>query len=180
MDGRPMDDRPKSEDPKSESQTSERPSGLARLRRDTRGAVMAEFVIAIVPLLITFFSFVQLSKIATARLVVKHGTIIGARAAAVISNQHNNLPGAKDDGQSDIKTSVRVAMAPWTTNGSIVGVNVTIDDQSSRSDPYGWVTVKVKATYMCKVPMGFFACGGLSKQLEETYRMPHQGALYEM
>lgn len=162
-----------------------RPHGEGRsswraLRRDKKGAVMAEFVIAIVPLFITFFSFVQLAKIATARLVVKHGTIIGARAASVISNAHDNTPDAKDDGQADVKASVKAGMRPWTTDGSITSVDVTVDDQSSRSNPYGWVTVTVKATYKCRVPLGVFACGGSTKTLEETYRMPHQGARYRM
>jgi Flp pilus assembly protein TadG len=142
--------------------------------------VLAEFVIAIVPLLMIFFSFVQLSKIATARLVVKHGTIVGARAASVISNKNGNLPGVKDDGEADIRAAVEVAMAPWSAQGSITNVDVQVNDQSSRSDPYGWVTVTVKATYNCKVPMGFIACGGKTKTLEETYRMPHQGANYEL
>jgi Flp pilus assembly protein TadG len=150
------------------------------LLRGTKGAVLAEFVIAIVPVLITFFSFVQLSKLATARLVVKHSTIVGARAASVISNVHNNTPDAKNDGKADITNSVRSAMGPWIAKGSIAAINVTVDDQSSRSDPYGWVTVTVRATYVCKVPMGFLACGGLTKTLEESYRMPHQGAIYEI
>jgi Flp pilus assembly protein TadG len=141
---------------------------------------MAEFVIAVVPLLMTFFSFVQLSKIATARLMMKHGTIIGARAASVISNANNNTPDAKGDGKGDITNAVKLGMGPWVSKGSITGVNVTVDDRSSRTDPYGWVTVTVKATYQCKVPMGFIACGGRTKSLEESYRMPHQGAIYEM
>jgi len=153
---------------------------IRKLRKDQKGAVLAEFVIAVVPLLITFFSFVQLSKIATARLVVKHGAIIGARAASVISNQHNNTPDAKNDGKADITTAVKLGMGTWVSRGAIVGVNVDVQDQSSREDPYGWVTVTVKATYRCTVPMGFIACGGVTKQLQETYRMPHQGAIYEM
>src|SRR5436190_22180757 len=48
---------------------------LRKLRSDKRGAVLAEHVIAIVPILMTFFTFVQLSKVATARLVVKHSAI---------------------------------------------------------------------------------------------------------
>ncbi|MDF2694152.1 MAG: hypothetical protein K0S65_2535 [Labilithrix sp.] len=150
------------------------------LAGETKGAVMAEFVIAIVPLLMTFFSFVQLSKIATARLMVKHGTIVGARAAAVISNANNNTPDAKGDGKDVIRNGVLMAMEPWVGRGSITGVDVQVDDQSSRADPYGWVTVTVKATYACNVPMGFIACGGRTKALEESYRMPHQGAIYKM
>lgn len=150
------------------------------LTSDTKGAVLAEFMIAIVPLLMTFFSFVQLSKVATARLVVKHGTIVGARAAAVISNAHHNNPGSVGDGKNEIQNSVRVALGPWLVKGSFRDVDVTIDDQSTRLDPYGWVTVTVKATYACTVPIGFIACGGKTKTLEEKYRMPHQGALYEL
>ena len=153
---------------------------IRKLHKDQKGAVLAEFVIAVVPLLMTFFSFVQLSKIATARLVVKHGTIIGARAASVISNANNNTPDAKNDGKQDITNAVKLGMGPWVSKGSITSVNVEVQDQSSRDDPYGWVTVTVTAQYRCTVPMGFIACGGVSKQLQESYRMPHQGALYEM
>lgn len=153
---------------------------IQRLRRDQRGAVLAEFVIAVVPLLITFFSFVQLSQVATARLVVKHGTIIGARAASVISNVHNNTPDAKGDGRTDIINAVKVGMGPWVSKGAITDVNVEVHDQSSRSDPYGWVTVNVSASYRCTVPLGFMICGGPTKQIQDSYRMPHQGALYEM
>lgn len=157
-----------------------RTTGLARVRSDTRGAVLAEFVIAIIPLLVTFFSFVQLSRLATARLVVKHGAIVGARAASVISNANDNNPGANGNGQSDIEAGVRAAMAPWWVKGAFSNIDVTVDDQSSRSNPYGWVTVTVNATYECRVPLGFLACGGTSKTLRESYRMPHQGALYRM
>jgi Flp pilus assembly protein TadG len=149
-----------------------------RLHRNTKGAVLAEFVIAFVPLLTTFFSFVQLSKIATARLVLKHGTIVGARAASVISNANNNTPDATGDGKGDITNAVKGAMGPWVSKGAI-SVDVQVNDQSTRDDPYGWVTVTVKATYKCTVPMGFIACGGGTKQLEESYRMPHQGAIYD-
>ena len=153
---------------------------LKKLRTDKRGAVLAEHVIAIVPILMTFFTFVQLSKVATARLVVKHSAIIGARAGAVISNANNNTPDAQGDGKGDIQTAVQQAMGPWASKGQITGVNVTVQDQSNRDDYYGWVTVKVTADYRCTVPMGFLACGGMSKKLEETYRMPHQGAIYKM
>ncbi len=159
--------------------TTKKP-GWKELRKNTKGAVMAEFVIAIVPVFMTFFSFVQLSKIATARLVVKHGAIAGARAAAVISNANDNTPDAKGDGQGDINNAVKAAMGTWTSKGSITGVSAQVQDQSSKADPYGWVTVTVTATYQCKVPMGFIACGGGSKQLKESFRMPHQGALYKM
>jgi hypothetical protein len=154
---------------------------LKRLSRDTKGAVLAEFCIAIVPVLTMFFSFVQLSRVATARLVVKHSAIIGARAASVITNGANNNPGqSKGANDGEVTNGVKAALGPWwTKSGGITAVDVTVKDSSSRGDPYNWVEVKVSATYACKVPMGFIACGGPTKRIEETYRMPHQGALYE-
>jgi Flp pilus assembly protein TadG len=153
-----------------------------RLKRDNKGAVLAEFCIAIVPVLTTFFSFVQLSKLATARLVVKHSAIVGARAAAVIANGNDNTPDQpRGTNEGEIADAVKAAMGPWwTRSGGVTSVNVTVTDLSSRADPYDWVVVKVEARYECSVPLGFFVCGGRSKRIEETFRMPHQGALYEM
>ncbi|MBX3225735.1 MAG: pilus assembly protein [Labilithrix sp.] len=152
-----------------------------RLMRNTKGAVMAEFVIAIVPVMTTFFSFVQLSRIATARLVVKHSAIVGARAAAVMSNANDNTPDQPGGNQQgEVSNAVKTAMGPWFTKaGGFTVVNVSVTDSSSRSDPYGWVEVKVNTLYACNVPMGFIACGGNTKRLEETFRMPHQGAIYK-
>jgi len=153
-----------------------------RLLRNTKGAVMAEFVIAIVPVLTTFFSFVQLSRIATARLVLKHSTIVGARAAAVMANGNDNTPDQPaGDQKGEITNAVKAGMGPWFTKaGGFTSVNVTVTDSSNRGDPYGWVEVKVNTLYACNIPMGFIACGGNTKRLEETYRMPHQGAIYKL
>jgi len=156
--------------------------GLRGLRGDVRGAVLVEFVVAIVPILMMFFTFIQLSKVATARLIVKHATIIGARAAAVIANEHENVPDQpKGQNQKEIDAAVKNALGPWWyRRGGVMNVQVRVDDRSSKSDPYGWVEVRVSAVYQCNVPMGWIACRGRSKLLEEAYRMPHQGARYKM
>lgn len=152
-----------------------------RLKEDSRGAVLAEFCIALVPLLTMFFSFVQLSRISAARLVVKHSAIVGARAAAVVSNANNNNPGNGSGSNAvDVENAVKAAMGPWwNKSGGVTKVDVEIKDTSTRDDPYNWVEVKVTATYACNVPMGSIACGGKTKQLVERFRMPHQGASYE-
>ena len=150
-----------------------------RLARDTKGAVLAEFVLAIVPVLTTFFTFVQLARLATARLVVKHGAIVGARAAAVITNNHENNPGQEGGGEEEVANGVKAAMGPWLSRSAITSVNVSINDASSHADPYNWVEVKVTATYACNVPMGQVVCGGRTRKLVEKFRMPHQGAKYE-
>lgn len=154
------------------------------LRRDQRGAVLAEFVIAILPILTAFFTFVQLAHIAAARLVLKHGAVVASRGAAVITNGHGNNPGQENgENKEQVTAAAEAAMAPWVAKGNFTNVDAQITDQSSEEDPYGWVTVRVDATYHCTVltgPMGAIACAGRTKQMSQTYRMPHQGALYKV
>lgn len=155
--------------------------GFTKLRRDTRGAVLAEFMIAIVPILMMFFSFIQLSKMAAARLVLKHSAIVAARAAAVITNNYDNnpcQPRGMNEGQ--ILDAAKMALGEyWKKPGGFSRLRVEVTDTSS-SDPYNWVTVKVTGTYDCVIPLGGrIACPGGTKTMEETHRMPHQGALYK-
>lgn len=156
-------------------------SRRAGLHHDQRGAVLAEFVVVLVPLLTIFFVFVQLSAIAAASLVVKHSAVIGARAAAVLSNKNNNVPEreGKGDGEGDIRAGVEAALGPWKDR---MGVAVTVTDRSTRDKPdgpYELVTVTVTATYRCEVPLGKAICPGGVKIIRDTKSMPHQGARYK-
>ncbi len=147
--------------------------------KDRRGAALVEFVIAVVPMLTTFFGFVQVAKIYTANLVVKHAAITAARAAVVMIKKDNN-PGEKGS-KTDVKQAAGLALSPWITSGSISNVNVTVSDQSNMSDVYGPVRVQVQATYKCGVPMmGRVLCAGSRKILTAEATMPNQGARYKV
>lgn len=146
---------------------------------DQRGAVLAEFVVAIVPLLTIFFVFVQISAISAARLRFKHAAVIGARAAAVFSNQGDNCPECSGDGSGEVNAAVRSALGSAGRNMS--GVSAEVNDRSNRNDPYGLVTVTVTGRYQCGVPLGRIICGtGGSVTFTERKSMPHQGALYKL
>lgn len=173
-----------------ETTISETPQSKRSLRKDTRGAVMAEFAIALMPMLMAFFGFVQVSRAFQANLVLRHSAIVAARAAAVISNKNDNLPkekdsdgndnGNKDDGQEEVELAAALALRPWLEDGAFDNVTVNIDDKSTRDDPYGMVNVTVTATYNCGVPLGkLLVCGTdatLTKSI--TAGFPHQGAKY--
>lgn len=153
---------------------------LSKLHGDKRGAVLVEFLVAVMPLMITFSSFVQVSQIARARLVVKHSAIIGARAASVISNEHKNTPDQNPGKNEDvINQSVRAAIGPWNSTMTVVSAKVT--DNSSCDDQYGLVSVEVTAVYKCTVPFGArLVCGlGGMHPFKQKYSMPHQGARYK-
>ncbi len=150
------------------------------LLRDRRGAVLVEFIVALMPMMMTFFGFVEVSKIYAAKLATKHATITAARAAAVFSNAHENNPGAEGSGEEQAKGAAAAALGPWIGNGAISSVDVTVTDRSSKEDPYGPVTVKVTATYQCKVPMmGQVVCKGGTMKIPYEATMPHQGAKYK-
>jgi len=157
---------------------AERGTTKAKRRGHQRGAVLAEFVVAIVPLLTIFFVFVQISAIAAARIRFKHATIIGARCAAVSSNKNNTCPECKDDGETEVNDAVRAGLG--STAKVYSKIETTIDDRSSAEDPYGLVTVTATGSYQCAVPLGRVICG-LSSAVVFTERksMPHQGATYQ-
>jgi len=153
--------------------------GVRSIHNDRRGAVLVEFIVALMPLLITFFSFVQLAQIVVAHLMVKHATIIGARAAAVISNGKCNTPDQKQGKNDDeIKKAVEAGLGIWKSDEKVKSFTVEIDDQSSWQDPYGAITVKVDADFNCRVPLGRLICGTGTHKISQKFGFPHQGARY--
>lgn len=162
--------------------------GVRGFHRDRRGAVLVEFIVAFMPLMITFSSFAQMAQIVTARLMLRHATVVGARAASVISNANNNTPDQKQgNNQDEIKAAVIAALGPtdpktglglWEkTMGDLT---VDVNDQSSCDDPYGLVTVRVRANYRCAVPFGNRLVCGLTgtHPIDDQLGFPHQGARY--
>lgn len=151
------------------------------LNKDKRGAVLVEFAVAFMPLMITFSSFVQLQQMATARLVVKHATVIGARGAAVISNEKENTPDQKlGKNEDEIKKGVMAGLGLW--KNTMRDVQVVVKDDSTCADPYGMVSVTVTARYKCSVPFAnMFMCpSGQTHEFKPmTSRFPHQGAKFQ-
>lgn len=142
--------------------------------------MLAEFVVSFIPLMTTFFTFVQVAKLSTSRIAVRHAAIVAARAAAVMSNEGNNVP-LDAAGQAEIEDAAKLAVAPWIADGSFTTVRAQVSDSSNRSapdGPYGFVSVAVTAQTRCTVPLGRLLCPGGSRTMTETVAMPHQGARY--
>src|SRR6185369_9756519 len=95
------------------------------LRTDTRGAVLAEFVVAIFPLLTVFFVFLQISALSIAKLLVKHSAVIASRAAAVYSNKNSNCPECQGDGSAEVNSAAKTALVNWQKHFSSVTTDIT-------------------------------------------------------
>lgn len=147
--------------------------------REQRGAVLAEFAIAIVPMLIAFFSFWQVSMLITAKMLTRHAAIVGARAAAVITGGGDTNPTEKGEEQGtedDVSKAVKEALGVWGDKG-ILSSSTEVEDSGG---PNGRVTVRVTALYTCTTPLGRnWVCPGGVKPLTEEASMPKQGASYK-
>jgi Flp pilus assembly protein TadG len=148
---------------------------------DQRGAVLAEFVIVAVPLLITFFSFVEVAHVAAANLMVRHATIIGARAASVITNGNGNTPDQKrGTNEREIADGVITALGAGYAR-TMERVDVKVEDESTCDDYFGMVRVTVTAEYRCSTPLGnVVVCGADRRRtIKHVAQLPHQGARYK-
>jgi Flp pilus assembly protein TadG len=148
---------------------------------NAQGAVIVEFTVVMVPLLITFFSFIQIGYLYQSALVLRHAAEIAARAAAVITVKEENNPNATGR-PAEVTEAAYRATGLFGKSGLISNVKVNITDDSSARDPYGLVHIKLTATVACNVPMGgriaCFPSGKMKKTVEASYA--HQGARYKV
>ena len=67
-----------------------------RLARDVRGVVMAEFLIALFPVMLAFLGFTQFAFAGIAKLMVRHAAALVTRAAVVVIDEASGIPGVPD------------------------------------------------------------------------------------
>lgn len=145
-----------------------------------RGAVLAEFVIAVVPLLMMTFGWLQLAWLYTANILVKHAANTCVRAAVVIDDKPFN-PG-KNGSVGEIQTATERAANVEKSGNTFTSITCQVDNAASESDVFGTVTATVTAEYQCNVPMGkLIVCGPSTKKtIVKSAQMPFQGAHYKV
>ena len=138
--------------------------------KDTDGAVIPEFIIAVMPFLMLFFTTAQYSIIAYARLLTQHAAFMGARAAMVA------CPDPKGDGNAEatIQKAVTLSYGP-VGNAAKPTAKVSGDCDIVKQ---GLVKVDVQSDFPCTVPMGGrLFCGGPKLTLRASASMPNQGSV---
>lgn len=145
----------------------------------TRGAVLVEFVITIVPVLMMTFGWLQLSWLYTANLLVKRSANACVRAAVVIDNSTGINPG-KQGTEEDVDRAAEMAANPEPGRKTFSHLECNWHVEADETNPFGTVTATVTADYDCNVPMGrYIICGADStKTLTKVSKMPMQGARY--
>jgi Flp pilus assembly protein TadG len=146
--------------------------------RDRGGAAAVEFVVAMVPLFLLLFCFMQIGKMYTANLVFQHAATVAARAAAVIVEPDLN-PG--DNGSTDdVKSVARLALGAWQT--AIRDVDAKIESAATTGNPNGMITTTLTGHFVCGVALAATLTCGADREVElkATARFPLQGARYRV
>ncbi len=153
--------------------------GIVRARR---GAVLAEFAIAFMPICTIFLCLCQLSRYSIARLAVLHAAQVSARACAVIIDPDpgHDAPTPLDGPDTDVQRAAQVAMQPFEgSSGEITHTPPTCDHDGVENG--GTDTVTMDAQYTCQIPVAKrIVCSSGTKNFTVHAQFPHQGARYKL
>lgn len=152
-----------------------------QLAKNKKGAVLAEFAIAFLPVATMFLFVVQFARFEMCRLASYHAANVAVRACSVINvggDQYNpggdKANGPKDDADRAARTAVK------SFAGSEYKLTEPVTCQHSGNES-GTDTVTVKSSFTCQVPVGKrLMCPSGSRTWTVTARMPHNGAKYKL
>jgi hypothetical protein len=149
------------------------------LIRARRGAVLAEFAIAFMPICTMFLCVCQLSRYSIARLAVLHAAQVSVRACAVIQKPNPGHSKSIDGPDTDVQRAAQVAMKPFEGSGEIKHDDPTCTHDGEPNG--GTDTVTMTGTYTCMIPVAKrIICSSGPKTISVTAQYPHQGADYHL
>lgn len=182
-------------------------TGVRRLSRDERGAVLVEHLIAFLPVVIFALATWQLAELCVGHLLVKRAASAAARAAVVVLPDNGVWYGGADvnayegERQIDVELAAALVLARsqhFTTRPTVrIGgnpsggirtsdrfrLNILEPDHNLRSSnqagPHGTLTAQVEAEFQCAAGWVNFVCGGSSRRLTAAVSLPYQGASYD-
>lgn len=174
-------------------------SRTSRLRHDQRGAVYVETLIAFMPLLLTFFSVLQVMELYAAKLMVRRAASAAVRAAVVVlsDNPENyecengtgptegsdapKVSGAEEGAAAcmlaDLVEAARIVLAAGHGFRASSGPQVHVTGELSG---HSLITAEVRASYRCFTPPFGIVCGtDRMAELSARASLPYQGADYK-
>ena len=162
--------------------------GIVRARR---GAVLAEFAIAFMPICTMFLCVCEMSRYFIARMAVLHAAQVAVRACAVtLDPQPGNEAKLNGDPENDYKKAADQVLTVnmiYPRSGFVGGSSELKytepecknagGDSNGRDD-----SVQIDAKFTCNIPVASrIICGtGGTIGFSMYAKFPHQGADYEM
>jgi hypothetical protein len=147
----------------------------------TKGAVLAEFIVALPVLLLSYFCFLQMGQAYTASLVMRHASMIVARYASVSypTSFISTADQSDDTGlrNASWKDVAQTGLGPWRDVVVVRGVQVHL--AGGTRDPSGEIETKVDFVYSCHVPIAkFIVCQNTTFSRSIRVLSPLHGARY--
>jgi Flp pilus assembly protein TadG len=162
-----------------------------RPARKQRGAVMVEFIVAILPFSLLFTGVIQLAMISVAKLTVHYAAACAARAAVVVIPEEEE--GGHDAGNERIRNAALWALLPIASSGagsqSITdafakgggysevsrSTGVLLDQSRLGGDGYdAQITTRVVYAYHCTIPLASrFFCSTIGELPEAAQKDLH-------
>lgn len=148
--------------------------------RARRGAVLAEFAIAFMPICTMFLCLVQQSRYSVARLAALHAAQVSVRACAVIIQPNPGHDANLNGPDSDVQRAADIAMGPFEGSGEISHSPPTCTQPQGNTPENGTTDeVSMDMTYTCQVPVAQkIICPNGSLHNTFHAQFPHQGARY--
>lgn len=150
------------------------------VKRDTRGAVFVEHLIAYLPVMFFFLAAWQLMELCAAHLILKRAASATARAAVVVLPDdpafYNDVP--KDSYSGKRKDEIELAAALILATSPHFSSDFTVEvPETKGSAP---LTATVKANFHCFAGWASLVCGASgSRQLTAKSTYAYHGAPYD-
>ncbi|MCA9594452.1 MAG: hypothetical protein KC776_14105 [Myxococcales bacterium] len=150
--------------------------------RGTKGAVYVEFLIVFWPIFLTFWVLTQAAGLYSAKLIVMHSAVTGARAAAVVIPDDPKNYGGEEMNKltSKRRQAIERAVAIPQLASLSLGMSEVEFPNGTSYGPGSTVVVHVKTPYYCELPIAkWFVCIAGTRILEGRASMPVHAATYE-
>ena len=155
-------------------------TSFSSLGRNKRGAVLAEFAFAFMPVCTMFLFVVQFSRFEMCRLASYHAANVAARACSVINvgGDEINPGGDKMNGpEGDANKAAKLVLKPFL--GKELSLDSDVKCEPSGGGPNDTDSVEVKATYTSDIPVAKkLMCPNGDHKWSVKAKMAHQGASY--
>jgi hypothetical protein len=149
------------------------------LKRDKRGAIYVEHLIAYLPVMFFFLATWQLIELCAAHLILKRAASAAARAAVVVLPDdpafYGGVPENEYSGQRarDVRLAASLILANNPHFASGFGVKITGNSGK------GPLTAEVSANFHCFAGWVSLVCGGATRRLTAKSINAYHGADYK-
>lgn len=152
---------------------------MKEMFRDSRGAIMVEYLVAFLPTMLLFASAWQVADLYAAQLVVQRAASAAGRAASVVLPddpyyyKHEAVDSYSGERRKQVELAARLVLV--ASERILDPAQVSVDIAGN-----GPLTARVRAQFQCFPGWGLLVCGpDGQRELTASARYPYHRASYQ-